>query len=78
MYNRTSFFTDSLALIRHPRLNNMDCWRSGSTMYITYSLTILNATQSKQLVKNVNSTPENAGAKTSLYAGDMVLNLPVS
>jgi hypothetical protein len=39
-------------------------------MYITYSLTILNATQSKQLVKNVNSTPENAGAKTSIYAGD--------
>jgi len=70
MYNRTSLFTDSLALICHPRLNNIDCWRSGSTMYITYSLTILNATQSKQLVKNVTSTPENAGAKTSIYAGD--------
>jgi hypothetical protein len=35
MYNRTSFFTDSLALIRHPRLNNMDCWWwSGSSICI--------------------------------------------
>jgi hypothetical protein len=42
-----------------------------------YSLTILNATQSSQLVKNVNSTLENAGAKTSFYTLGMVLDLPV-
>jgi hypothetical protein len=56
-----------LALIRHPRLNNMDC--CGGAGALCASLTILNATQSAQLVKNVNSTPENAGAKLP-HAGD--------